>query len=373
MVSGLNLAAGLNNNVSKDDSFMKRVGNLWQQIITFENLLYASRNAQKGKRYRENVLKFNDNLENELLQLQSELTSKTYTPGAYRTFEIFEPKLRLISAAPYRDRVVHHALCDWIIPVFENTFIDDSYANRLGYGTHRAIRRFTHFARSTRYVLQCDIRKYFPSIDHEILKCLIRRKLKCRDTLWLIDTVIDHSNFQKPVVNHFPGDDLLDPLARRQGLPIGNLTSQFFANVYLNGFDHFVKETLKYKKYLRYVDDFALFSDDRDDLVFARREIEAYLSKFTLKVHPIKSQIVATEHGVSFLGLRIFPEYIRIQNANIQRGRKRLRKLQKAYAHGEISAKMVDQSVKSWVSHLEHADTWHLRQKIFADLVFSRQ
>ncbi len=177
-----------------------------------------------------------------------------------------EPKPRKISAAPYRDRVVHHALCNVIVPIFERTFIADSYANRLGFGTHRALKRFTQFARSSRYILQCDIRKYFPSIDHEILKRLLRRKIKCADTLWLIDTIIDNSNEQEPVIEYFPGDGLLTPIERRRGLPIGNLTSQFFANIYLNGLDHFVKEQLRASKYLRYVDDFALFADDRNFL-----------------------------------------------------------------------------------------------------------
>lgn len=230
---------------------MRRVGNLWPQIITFQNLLQSARQAQKGKRYRANVLQFNHHLETELFKIQSELATKTYTPGPCRTFEIFEPKLRLISAAPYRDRVVHHALCNVIVPVFEPTFIGDSYANRWGYGTHRAVQRFTQFARSSHYVLQCDIRKYFPSIDHGLLKAALRRKIKCPETLWLIDQIIDHSNPQGSVLEYFPGDDLLTPLSHRQGLPIGNLTSQFFANVYLNGFDHFVKEELKAKKYVR--------------------------------------------------------------------------------------------------------------------------
>ena len=163
------------------------------------------------------MLEFNYRLEQELETLQTELTTKTYCPGPYRTFEIKEPKARMISAAPYRDRVVHHALCQVIIPIFERTFIGDSYANRLGFGTHRARRRFTGFCRSSRYVLQCDVRKYFPSIDHEILKTLIRRKMKCRDTLWLIDTIIDHSNEQDAVRDYFPGDDLLSPFQRRRG------------------------------------------------------------------------------------------------------------------------------------------------------------
>jgi retron-type reverse transcriptase len=214
----------------------------------------------------------------ELCQLQAELEAKTYRPGAYKTFEIKEPKPRMISAAPYRDRVVHHALCNVIAPIFDRTLIHDTYANRVGFGTHRALRRFTEFARSSRYVLQCDLQKYFPSIDHEILKLILRRKLKCPDTLWLIDTIIDASNPQQPIIHHFPGDELLAPLQRRRGLPIGNLTSQFFANLYLNGFDHFVKEQLKATKYLRYVDDFALFADDKAFLTEARLAIEAHLA-----------------------------------------------------------------------------------------------
>ena len=162
---------------------MKRYGNLWTQITEFENLLQAVRQAQQGKRYRPSVLAFNYNLEGELLRLQTELRQKTYTPGGYKTFVIRDPKSRLISAAPYRDRVVHHALCNIIIPLIERTFIHDTYANRTGYGTHRALTRFTGFARTSRYVLQCDIRKYFPSIDLTILKEMLRRKIKCPDTL----------------------------------------------------------------------------------------------------------------------------------------------------------------------------------------------
>ena len=140
---------------------MKRYGNLWPQIIDFENLLLAAREAQRGKRFRSNVLAFNYNREQELIDLHQALKTQTYQPGKYTIFQVYSPKPRLISAAPYRDRVVHHALCNVIQPIFERTFIFDSYANRLGFGTHRALRRFTHFARTSRYVLQCDVRKYF--------------------------------------------------------------------------------------------------------------------------------------------------------------------------------------------------------------------
>ena len=194
---------------------MKRYGNLWPRIVNLDNLLLAARKAQKGKRYRQNVLAFNYNLERELPALRQALLSKSYRPGKYQTFQVWEPKPRLISAAPYHDRVVHHALCNIIVPMFESSFIFDSYANREGFGTHRALQRFTRFARSSRYILQCDVRKYFPSIDHEILKGLIRRKIKCRDTLWLMDTIIDGSNEQEPAIEYFPEDDLLTPLERR--------------------------------------------------------------------------------------------------------------------------------------------------------------
>lgn len=351
---------------------MKRYGNLYSKIIEFGNLFLAARKAQLGKRYRDNVLDFNFNLEKQLIQLQEELKDKTYHPGAYRTFHITDPKSRLISAAPYRDRIVHHALCNIIIPIFERSFIQDSYANRVGFGTHRALKRFINFARSNTYVLQCDIKKYFPSIDHEILKGLIRQKIKCRDTLWLIDTIIDNSNEQETVIEYFPGDDLLTPLERRRGLPIGNLTSQFFANIYLNGLDHFIKEIIRATKYVRYVDDFALFSDDREFLSEARNKIEEYLVKLRLKIHPIKSQLFATKNSATFLGFRILPEQIRVKNSNLHRGRRRLRKLQIEYARGKISWSKVSQSLQSWVAHLKHGDTWQLRKQIFSDLVFAR-
>lgn len=357
---------------------MKRYGNLWPDIIAFENLLQAARQAQKGKRYRPNVLDFNYHLDRELLRLQTELTDKSYTPGKYRTFSIFDPKPRMISAAPYRDRVVHHALCNIIVPPLERTLIADTYANRAGYGTHKALQKFIHFARTSRYVLQCDIRKYFPSLDHAILKAQIRRKIKCPHTLWLIDTIIDGSNPQGAELEYFPGDTLLTPLERRKGLPIGNLTSQFFANLYLSPFDHFVKEQLKAEKYLRYVDDFALFSNDRSYLAKARIAIENYLAGLRLKIHPIKSQLSATRHGANFVGFRILPKpnshvgavRVRVRNRNLQRARKRLKAMQQSYHAGTISLAELVQRLRSWEAHLMHGDTYHLRRDIFNRTVF---
>lgn len=279
---------------------MKRYGNLYPQIIDFDNIYLAAKKAQKGKRFQHNVLQFNYNLETELLKIQQELKDKTYQPGTYRTFHLRDIKTRLISAAPYRDRVVHHALCNIIVPIFERTFISDTYANREGYGTHKALRRFTDFSRSSRYLLQCDIKKYFPSIDHEILK------------------------------------------------------------------------QLKVTKYVRYVDDFALFSDDHLFLQDARLNLENYLVKLRLKIHPIKSQLFETKHGASFLGFRIFPDNIKVRNQNLTRARKRLKQLQKDYAQGNIDIQDIKQSLNSWEAHLKHGDTWQLRQQIFNSLVFTR-
>lgn len=349
---------------------MKRHGNLWEGVVAFENLVAAARQAQRGKRYRGNVLAFNYGLETELLTLQEELVSQTYQPGEYRTFQIVEPKKRMISAAPYRDRVVHHALCNIIAPIFERTFTSDSYANRTGYGTHRALRTFVKYARSHRYLLQCDIRKYFPSIDHEILKTFIRRKIKCRQTLWLIETIIDASNEQESVHHHFPGDDLFAPYERRRGLPIGNLTSQFFANVYLNGFDHFVREELKVRCYVRYVDDFALFGNDREFLREARLLIEARLAKIRLRIHPVKSQLFETRHGANFVGFRVLPDRLRVRYENLRRARRRMRLLKTRYRDGEIGFSKLTECIRSWIAHLEHGDTWQLRREIFSAIAF---
>jgi len=226
-------------------------------MVAFYNLLKAADKAQRGKRFRADVARFHYNLERELWQLHGELVAKTYTPGTYHSFVIHEPKPRLISAAPYRDRVVHHALTGTLEPIFERTFVFDSYACRKFKGTHAAVARAQHYARRFPYVLKADIRKFFPSIDHQILKTLVARKIKDPDVLWLVGTIIDGSNPQEPVTMWFPGDDLLTPSERRRGLPIGNQTSQFFANAYLDPLDHFLKDESGVKGYVRYVDDCA--------------------------------------------------------------------------------------------------------------------
>ena len=184
---------------------MKTYNNLYNDICSFENLYFAAMRARKGKKETPQNTLFHYHLEANILKLQEDLLSQQFNTGKYTTFKIHDPKTRLISAAPYRDRVVHHALCQVIEPLFDKTFIYDSYANRLNKGTHKAIERFQQFARKYPYVLTCDIRKFFPSLDHERLKEEIRWKIVCKKTLWLMDHIIDHSNPQEEHIIYFPG------------------------------------------------------------------------------------------------------------------------------------------------------------------------
>jgi retron-type reverse transcriptase len=351
---------------------MKRHGQLWDRLVSFPNLLLAARKARRGKRTQPNALRFEFNLERELCRLQDELRQRSYTPGPYHTFTIQRPKPRLISAAPFRDRVVHHALCNVLAPLFEPAFIHDSYACRPGKGTHAAVRRFNAFARQHRYVLQCDVRKYFPSIDHAILKEHLRRKVKEPGVLWLVDRIIDHSNAQEPVQEWFPGDDLFGPSQRRRGLPLGNQTSQFFANVYLNAFDHWAKETLRARCYLRYCNDFAIFHDNTGWLAEARERARTRLEGWRLRLHPNKAVIARTEDGTRWLGFRVFPDYRRLPRANVGGMRRRLRRLQAGYAAGKLSGVEVCRSLSGWLGHARQADTWRLCDRLFAEVRWER-
>lgn len=349
---------------------MKRYGDLYESICSFENLRAAAYRARRGKRFRTDVMAFQYDLEEQILLLREELLSRTYVPGPYRAFRIRDPKPRLISAAPYRDRVVHHALCRVIEPLFERSFIHDSYANRIGKGTHRALDRCTCLARRYRFALKCDIEKYFASIDHEILLSLIRRKIKCPGTLWLVERIVGNSNPQDEIIRFFPGDTLFTPYERRRGIPIGNLTSQFFANIYLDGFDHFVKETLRRRAYLRFADDFLLFGDESATLHGLLRPMQSYLDGLRLRLHPTKCHVFRVERGIPFLGWQVFPDHRRVRRRTGVRFRRRLRKLQDDHAAGRIGFPEVTASIMSWLGHLKHGDTWGLRGRILESAVF---
>jgi RNA-directed DNA polymerase len=354
---------------------MKTHRHLYASICTFENLHEAFRNARRGKRSRPDVATFEFNLEPELTQLQQELVDRTYRPGSYRHFTLYERKPRRISAAPFRDRVVHHALCNVIEPIWEARFIHDSYACREGKGTHAALDRCTQFSRRYPYVLQADVVQFFPSVDHAILRDLLARRIACPPTLRLIDRIIASGvgiHAEAWEMQWFPGDDLL-AATRPRGLPIGNQTSQFWANVYLHELDQFVKQSLCCPAYLRYCDDLLLFATDKPILHRWRREIEEFLVSLRLHIHPAKTTISPVANGVPFLGFRVFPDHRRLQRDNGIYFQRRLRRQLRRYAWGKLPREKLDASVRGWIAHAEHADTWGLRRSIFRQFAIPPQ
>ena len=352
---------------------MYRRRQLWSEVYSFEALCRAARKAERRKRSRRSTGRFAFFRELELLRLHEELRDQRYRPGGYRTFFVHEPKRRLISAAPFRDRVVHHALTSVLEPIFERSFVFDSYACRVGKGTHAAVRRCQEFAKRFPYVLKADIRKFFPSIDHAILKGLIRRKIKDWRVLWLSDLIIDHSNPQEPVLEWFPGDDLLSPAERRRGLPLGNQTSQFFANVYLDPLDHFVKETLRAKGYVRYVDDFLIFARTTAELRECQRRVAEFLVSLRLKVHRQKNVIMPTRCGITFLGYRVFPTHRLLAKSNLRRFRKRVRRMQRWFREGRIMLPEIRQRIMSWLGHARQANSTRLIRRLLREITFSKQ
>jgi RNA-directed DNA polymerase len=351
---------------------MKTYRKLYPQVYAFDNLLAAFYKTRKGKRNKPSVARFEYNLEREILQLEEELQGKTYQPGSYRSFYIYDPKKRKISAAPFRDRVVHHGLCNVIHPIYERRFIFDSYANRVGKGTHKALDRCTQFLRANRYVLKCDIAQFFPSVDHQILWDILARPVRDPDVLWLIDRILESGQGildSEYTMQWFPGDDLF-AVNRPRGLPIGNLTSQLWANVYLNELDQFIKRELKCHHYLRYVDDFLLFYDDKQQLHAWEQDIAYFLEGLRLRLHPTKSVVFPTSVGVDYLGFRHFTTHRKIRRENVRRFAKRLRHQRDAYRAGLISLDDVQTSLQSWIAHARHGNTYHLRAKLLSGVTF---
>ena len=354
----------------------KTYKHLYPQITAYDNLYQAHRQARKGgKRKRPEVAEFEHNLGESLLHLQTSLREKTYRPGPYRHFTVIERKVRKISAAPYPDRVVHHALMNIIQPLFEARFIHDSYACRQEKGTHRALDRAQAFARREPYVLQCDIREFFPSIDHAILRGLLAHHLACRDTGWLIDQILDSgvgvlTDRYTPV--YFPGDDLF-AVNRPRGLPIGNLASQHWANLYLHPLDLFIKQTLGCKAYLRYSDDFLLFASEKRTLHRWRDEIIDFLKMLRLTLNQKKAQIFPVKHGIPFLGWRLFPYYRRLRRENVRYASRRLKAQQAAYRAGKLSQQALTASLHAWLAHAAHGQTYQLRRRLLGRFTFTRE
>jgi len=343
----------------------RRHDELFDRIASFQALNEAAQRAVAGKRRKPGAAAFLANLERELLRLERELRGSHYRTGRYLELVVRDPKRRVVSAAPFRDRVVHHALVGVVGPLFERGFIDRSYANRVGKGTHRAIACFEKLREGHSHVLRADIWRYFPSIDHAVLKADLRRRIACERTLALCDTIIDGSNAQEPVDCYYPGDDLLSANERRRGLPLGNLTSQFFANVYLDGLGHWVSEVLR-APYLRYVDDFALFAHSELQARQWREQIDHYLVARRLRLHPAKTQVLSTQMPQPFLGFELLAGgRRRLLPPNVTRFRQRLDGLRAQWRRGQIDQAQVQSQVQGWVAHAAHANTVSLRHTLF--------
>jgi RNA-directed DNA polymerase len=347
-----------------------RVNSAYADIYAWDNLVVAYRLAARGKRGRVAAAAFEYRLEDNLIRLEDELAAETYRPGPYASFIIHEPKRRLISAAPFRDRVVHHALCQVIEPAFEASFIHHSYANRAGKGTHRCLAQCQAWARRYAYVLPCDVVQFFPSIDHSILERTLNRRIQDGGIRRLIRLILDSGvgvlSEQYDMV-YFSGDNLL-AANRPRGLPIGNLTSQFWANCYLSSFDHFVTRELRRPAYLRYVDDFLLFGDDKAHLWECRAAVIERLAELRLTIHEGSAQVRPSRHGIPFLGFVVYPTHRLLKRRKGIEYRRRLAGLLAAYRRREVSRAEVGSSVLGWINHVRYGDTWGLRRAILKDV-----
>lgn len=327
---------------------MKRSSIGIQDIATFENAEDAYRKARKCKRYREEVLRFTDNLEEELYSLVDDLLAGTYKQGAARRFVIYEPKKRDIYALPFRDRVAQHMINSKIEPIIEKRFYYHSYACRKEKGMHKAtdyaqecIRNLSFEGKQV-YALKADIHKYFNSVDYEVLKQILSRIFKDKELLTLLFYIIDSY-----------GKD-------GRGLPVGNLLSQLFANMVLNELDDFAKNELGVKYYIRYMDDFIMIHNDRENLEEVLRKIKAFLGeRLKLTLNP-KTQIINMKNGLDFCGYRIYKDYRKIR----KRSPKHIRAAIRAYRSGKIAKEKLLMIYTSWKGHAEHADTYKLRMKI---------
>lgn len=315
---------------------------LFEQIISLENLFWAWKEFKRGKTSKIDIQRFAFNLEDNLFQLHYELAAKNYHHSKYTAFYITDPKLRHIHKACVRDRVLHHAIFRVLYPIFDNSFIHDSYSCRVDKGTHRAIRRLEQFLRKVNrnnirkaFVLKCDIKKFFDSIDQETLLSIIERKIKDPDALWLIKLIVESFETKKG-----------------KGLPIGNVTSQLFANIYLNELDQFAKHTLKAKYYIRYCDDFTIVLDEVEKAKIFISKIEKFLeANIRLSLHKDKVIVRPYKQGVDFLGYVLLPHH-RILRTKTKR---------------RIMRKIVNdnnESLQSYFGILKHCHGYGLKQKL---------
>ncbi len=358
----------------------------------FQTLLSAYKQCQKNKRLKTSSAKFEINLEKELISLEADLKSKTYNPGRFSVFVVTEPKVREIFAAEFRDRVIHHIIVNHIQPVFEPKFIYDSFANRKNKGTHLAVKRLQIFARKITkngnqkaFYLQADIKNFFPSINHNILFNLIKKHIHNKEILDLTKLIIFHDCTQNPIrkghpslFQKVPPQKSLFFTPKGQGLPIGNSTSQFFANVYLNELDQYVKHSLKCKFYVRYVDDFVILDINREKLEEILQKINVFLlEKLALELHPNKCKIEVISKGIDALGYVIKPDYLIVRKRVIKTLKRKLWEFKRMVGENEarregtkkgeneVDWEFIVSSINSYYAHFGHAKSYKLRKNLW--------
>jgi len=356
---------------------MKTYNNLYSKIVSYENLLYAWRKARKGKTKKKYVIEFEKDLEMNLMDIREELLSGEYFPKPLITFVLRDPKTRVISKSDFRDRIVHHALCIIIEPIFDKTFIYDSCANRIGKGTLFALKRFEYFKRkvtnnltSEAFCLKADVKHYFQEVDCNILRDIIGRRIRDKKVLELIRKILVNktnicasANFgmqrERERVNLVLGEALGQ--SPTQGMPLGNLTSQFFANVYLNELDYFVKHELKAKYYIRYVDDFIILDKSKEMLEELKDKIDKFLGKeLKLELHPQKLKIISLSYGIDFVGFRNFYHYKLLRKRNLRNILKKV----KDFQDGKINYNEMMESFCGWNAYAEWGNALKLRREI---------
>ena len=327
---------------------MKRVSNIYPEIYEFDNLLKAAHKVLKGKKHTLKATEFYFNLEPNLLEISHSLKNKTYKPQKFHNFIIYQPKKCRISAADLYDNVVQHAICFQLEPYFEKFFIFHSFGSRKGKGPLKAMDCVSRFCKKFDYYLKLDIHKFFDSVDHKILKHKLASKFKDKDLLWLLNLIIDHTSTGSP-----PG----------KSIPIGNLTSQYFSNLYLDQMDHYIKEELKIKGYIRYMDDFVLFANDKIILHRALQELYDHLKSIKLE---LSQQILAPiREGVPFLGYHFFRNFIRIQQPKWRRFKKQFRSTQDAFLRGELETEKFINIIMGLTDSISYGNTRNLRGKFF--------
>lgn len=350
---------------------MTTLDNVFPQIYDFDELLRAHENARKGKRYRDDVMRFTNHLEENLIELQNELIWDTYRVGPYRKFYVREPKKRLVMALEYRDRIVQWAIYNQLNPFYDKTFIEDSYACRIGKGSHRAADRLAYWLRLVNrkpgkwYYLKLDISKYFYRVDHRVLEDILAHRIRDDRLMGLLRRIINSEDTRFGLPAGIGPDGCPDDLWLWDvGMPIGNLTSQLFANIYLNELDQYCKHRLHTRFYERYMDDTTILDDDKGRLREWQYAIAEFLRDNLRLDLNSKTAIRPANSGIEFVGYRIWPTHRKLRKQTARRIIRHTKNLCALLAAGEISRESFDRTAASYKGVLERCDSYGLRQRL---------